>query len=155
MHAKLFFLDTNVLVYAYTSQSDAKSEVANALITSGEAMISAQVLNAFCNTIRRKFPDLYPQLARAVDELVATLPVAPLTFMPDGACTPKCESYLTLTLATTRSAVHLSQRDGWSFYDALIVAAALDAGCTVLLSEDMQHNMMVETLRIQNPFLLT
>jgi predicted nucleic acid-binding protein len=96
MHARPFFLDTNVLVYAYTSQSDAKSEVANALITIGEAMISAQVLNEFCNTIRRKFPNLYPQLERAVDELVTALPVAPLT------------------LATTRSAVHLSQRYGWS-----------------------------------------
>ena len=136
MHARPFFLDTNVLVYAYTSQSDAKSEVANALITSGEAMISAQVLNEFCNTIRRKFPKLYPQIWNALDELVAALPVAPLT------------------LATTRSAVRLSQRYGWSYYDALIVAAALDAGCTVLLSEDMQHDLTVGILRIQNPFLL-
>jgi len=62
MPDKAYFLDTNVLVYGYTSQSDAKSDIANALITSGEAMVSAQVLNEFCNTIRRKFADMYPNI---------------------------------------------------------------------------------------------
>jgi len=136
MPDKAYFLDTNVLVYGYTSQSDAKSDIANALITSGEAMVSAQVLNEFCNTIRRKFADMYPNIDTALDELVSVLPVAPLT------------------LATTRSAVGLSQRYGWSYYDALIVAVALEAGCSVVLSEDMQHGMFVDSrLRIENPFL--
>lgn len=137
MPGKPFFLDTNVLVYAYTGQSNNKSDVANALIASGDAMVSAQVLNEFCNTIRRKFPALLPDLHLAIDELVTALPVAPLS------------------QETTRTAVHLSQRYGWSFYDALIVAAAQNSGCHVLLSEDMQHGMVIETLSIQNPFLIT
>ena len=76
MPTKAYFLDTNVLVYAYTSRSDAKSDIANALITSGEAMVSAQVLNEFCNTIRRKFAVMCANIDTALDELVSVLPVA-------------------------------------------------------------------------------
>jgi predicted nucleic acid-binding protein len=43
---------------------------------------------------------------------------------------------------------------GYSFYDSLIIAAALEAGCTRLLSEDLQHGQVIEGLRIENPFLV-
>lgn len=137
MSAKPYFLDTNILVYGYTAQDEAKSEIANGLILGGQALVSAQVLNEFCNTLRRKFPIQYSRADAALAELALCLPVVPLT------------------LSTTQSAVHLSQRFGWSFYDSLIVAAARDAHCSVVLSEDPQHGFVVDDqLRIENPFLI-
>lgn len=137
MNAKPYFLDTNFLVYGYTGQDEAKSEIANGLIIGGQAMVSAQVLNEFCNTLRRKFPAQYLRVEAALTELTSCLPV------------------VTLSLSTTQSAVQLSLRFGWSFYDSLIVAAARDAHCSVVLSEDLQHGfVMDDRLRIENPFLI-
>jgi len=59
MGARPFFLDTNILIYGNTAQDPAKQSVAQRLITSGEAVASAQVLNEFCNVLRRKFPDKF------------------------------------------------------------------------------------------------
>ncbi len=56
MSANPLFLDTNILVYGYTGQDDIKRDIANALISGGQAMVSTQVLNEFCNTLRRNFP---------------------------------------------------------------------------------------------------
>jgi predicted nucleic acid-binding protein len=49
--------------------------------------------------------------------------------------------------------LQVQQRWKFSFYDALIVAAALDAGCTRLISEDLQHDQRIDRLRIENPFV--
>ena len=51
-----------------------------------------------------------------------------------------------------RQALELPTRFSLSFYDALIVAAALEAGCTRLLTEELQHGLRIEGLRIENPF---
>ncbi len=55
-------------------------------------------------------------------------------------------------MALYRSALQLQLRWRFSFYDSLIVAAALEAGCKRLLSEDLQHGQRIETLTIENPF---
>jgi predicted nucleic acid-binding protein len=55
--------------------------------------------------------------------------------------------------ALYRLALEIRQESGYSFYDALIVAGALSAGCTRLLSEDMQHGRTIRGLLIENPFL--
>ncbi len=136
MSAKPLFLDTNILVYGYTGQDEAKRDIANALISGGRAMVSAQVINEFCNTLRRKFPQQFLQANAALEELAACLPVA------------------TLDYTSAQAAVQLSLRFGWSFYDSLIVAVAREAGCSVVLTEDMQHGLVVDgQLRIENPFL--
>ena len=57
------------------------------------------------------------------------------------------------TVALYRSAVSLQSRYRFSFYDSLIVAAALEAGCTRLYSEDLQHDQQIQQLTILNPFL--
>jgi predicted nucleic acid-binding protein len=58
----------------------------------------------------------------------------------------------TLTIHTHSAAVALARDHGFSFYDALIVAAAIEAGCDTLLSEDLQHGRIVDGLTIRNPF---
>ncbi|HLA35178.1 MAG TPA: PIN domain-containing protein [Rhodocyclaceae bacterium] len=137
MNDKRYFLDTNVLIYAYTDQHASKAIIANSLIVGGKATISAQVTNELCHTLRRRFPVQFARIELVLAELASHLPIAPLAF------------------ATTLSAVQLSRRYALSYYDSLIVAAALDAGCPLLMSEDMQHGMLIDgRLRIENPFLI-
>lgn len=138
MRDKRFFLDTNILIYAYTNQDDRKGVIANSLITSNKAMISVQVVNEFCHTLRRKFPEQYARIELVLAELSILLPVAPLTLM------------------TAKSAMYLSRQYALSYYDSLIVSSAAEAACQIVLSEDMQHDLSIDgRLRIQNPFLLT
>lgn len=131
------FLDTNILVYAYSTAEPEKCELARQLILSRRAWISVQVLNEYCNVTRRKYPLLFERVSQTLDELASCLNVRELSF------------------DTTRQAARLSQKYGWSFYDSLIVAAALECQCAVLLTEDLQHGFVVDDwLRIENPFLI-
>ena len=133
MNAKAF-LDTNVLVYA-TVTDDPRAAIAMALLEQG-GTISVQVLNEFTNTAIRK-------LKRSCSDVTAALAAFRL-LLP---------SLLPITVAMHEAALEMAQRDRVSFYDALIVAAALEAGCSTLLSEDMQHGRVIDgRLTIQNPF---
>jgi predicted nucleic acid-binding protein len=132
MRAKQFF-DTNILIYAFAS-NDPRSAQAESLIAEGGA-IGVQVLNEFTNVARRKLRWQWGQIEASltvVEELFG--PVAPLT------------------KAIHSRAVALARNHGLSVYDALIVAAALDSGCQLLYSEDMQHGRRFETLTVENPF---
>lgn len=127
------FLDSNVVVYAFSE--DPRNAVAEELLNRG-CEISAQVLNEFANVARRKLGFSWAEITDAVEAIT----VLSRTVHP-------------LDLATHQEAVRLAERYGFGFYDALIVASALRAGCAVLYSEDMQHGLTVdERLRIENPF---
>jgi predicted nucleic acid-binding protein len=132
MPAKPFF-DTNILIYAFAS-NDPRSARAESLITKG-GVIGVQVLNEFTNVTRRKLRWPWDQ----IEESLAVFgdlfgPVAPLT------------------TAIHATAVMLSREHELSVYDALIVAAAQDAGCQLLLSEDFQHGQKFGKLTVENPF---
>ena len=132
MPAKRFF-DTNILVYAFAS-NDPRSARAESLIAEG-GVIGVQVLNEFTNVTRRKLRWQWDQIESSlavVEELFC--PVAPLT------------------TAIHARAVVIARERGLSVYDALIVAAAEDAGCQLLLSEDLQHGQKFGTLTVENPF---
>jgi predicted nucleic acid-binding protein len=134
------FLDTNVLVYALDAQGGAKRAVARKILQTalgGDAMISFQVVQETLHVIGRKFV----QLAKPADcEAALSEVLVPLwRIMPSAGLYAR--------------ALHLQQRYGYSFYDSLIIAAALEGGCARLLSEDLQHGQVIDTLRIENPFL--
>lgn len=132
-----YFLDTNILLYRYSKQDEQKRPMAANLLESGRVMVSAQVLNEFCNVTRRKFPETYADIDATLAEILRLLPV------------------VSLDETDSRNAVRISRRYGFSFYDSLIVAVAERHGCKVVLSEDMQHGMVLDSgLRIINPFLL-
>ena len=80
MSARPFFLDTNILIYAYTSQALEKREIALRLLTSGEVVTSTQIPNEFCNVIRLKFPKHFAEVEFALQEINNFLPIFPLTF---------------------------------------------------------------------------
>jgi predicted nucleic acid-binding protein len=127
------FFDTNILVYA--QQSDGKARRARALFAGG-GKISVQVLNEFAAVSRRKQGRDWREIAEAVAD-VLTLVDPPLP--------------LTLDLHTSARA--LAEDHGLSFYDAMIVAAAIEGGCDTLYSEDMQHGRAIGGLTIKNPFI--
>jgi predicted nucleic acid-binding protein len=128
------FLDTKVLVYA-AAKDDPRAAIATALLAKG-GRISVQVLNEFASVARRKLNWPWPDIAEAL-----------------SAFRILCPDPLPLTVATNEAALEIAERDGIGFYDSLIVASAIEAGCTTLLSEDMQDGRaIVGTLTIQNPF---
>ncbi|MBS0561696.1 MAG: PIN domain-containing protein [Proteobacteria bacterium] len=127
------FIDTNVLVYLASSDA-AKADRAEALVAAGGA-ISVQVLNELANVARRKMGMNWAETRALLDTLRALLTVRPLT------------------AEVHDRGLALAERYGLSIYDAMIAAAALDAGCNTLWSEDMQHGMtLAEGLRITDPF---
>ena len=128
------FLDSNVLIYAITSD-DPRAAVATALLERGGA-ISVQVLNEFANAARRKLKRSWPEIAQAL-----------------AALRVLCADPVPLTAATHAAALGIAEREGFGFYDSLIVASALEAGCAMLLSEDMQDGRRIDgRLTIRNPF---
>jgi predicted nucleic acid-binding protein len=128
------FLDTNVLLYLLSSDA-AKADRAEALLHGG-ATVGVQVLNEFANVASRKLALSWPEIEDVL-----------------GLIRHRCE-VRALTLEVHEQALALVQRHSFAWYDALIVAAAQDAGCALLYSEDMQHRMKVgNTLTIVNPFV--
>jgi predicted nucleic acid-binding protein len=127
------FFDTNILVYAFLDI--ARRDRALNLIASG-GIISAQVLNEFTSVARRKRQREWAEIERAIAVIRARFP----DVMP-------------LTADTHAAALGLARDHGLAFYDALIVASAIEAGCDTLYSEDMQHGRAIGGLAIRNPFV--
>ena len=126
------FFDTNVLVYAVTS--DPRKFRADQILARG-GVISAQVLNEFTAVARNKLRHNWADIEYAATRFRAAL-----------------DAVLPLTVETHAAAVGLARDHGFSFYDALIVAAALEAGCDTLFTEDMQDGRVIDGLTIRNPF---
>jgi predicted nucleic acid-binding protein len=127
------FFDTNILVYA--QQTGKKGERARALFAEG-GKLSVQVLNEFVAVARRKQNRTWSEIAEAIaDALVLVDPP------------------LALSLDLHIAARTLAENHRMSFYDALIVASAIEAGCDILYSEDMQHGRVLGELTIRNPFV--
>ena len=134
-----FFLDTNVLIYAFTEQ-DARKRIRSRelcdLAVGEQGIISFQVVQEFLNTAQKKFSTRFTEA-----DLRAFLEI---TLWPMCAVLPSRELYLRALIVRAET--------GFSFYDSLIVAAALEAGCKTIYSEDLQHNRKLHELEIKNPF---
>lgn len=126
------FFDTNVLLYLL-SADERKANLAEEAVAGG-GTVSVQVLNELVAVSRRKLKLPWPQVQTLLETVSAVCDVVPLT------------------LSVHRQALSLSQRLGYGIYDAAIVAAALEAGCDRLLTEDLQHGQRIEGLGVCNPF---
>ncbi len=126
------FFDTNVLVYA--QGPGAKGDAARGALMDG-GVISVQVLNEFANVLRRKFRLDWNIVAAAVADVRALF-----------------DSIRPIDIETHEVALALSEAHGFSFYDSLIVASALRAGCETLFTEDLQDGRRIDGLVIVNPF---
>lgn len=125
--------DTNIVIYAFTAGP--KQGAARDVMADG-GVISVQVLNEFVNVMRKKRGAAWPDIEDALQVV--------LTHFPD---------VVAVTHEIHASALALARDHSFSFYDALIVAAASAAGCDTLYSEDMQHGRRIGSLVIVNPFL--
>jgi predicted nucleic acid-binding protein len=126
------FFDTNILVYA--QQNGAKADKARALLAAS-GVLSVQVLNEFVSVASRKLGKAWDEIGEAIEDVLALVdPPLPLT----------------MTLHAAAREIAHDHRCG--FYDALIVAAALEAGCDTLFSEDLQDGRAFGALRVVNPF---
>lgn len=135
------FFDTNVLVYAFDEKEPEKREVGSSLIEEhlmgGDGMLSVQVLREFYSVVRKASHPLSTGKAVEAVEYLATF-------------SPMLENAEMVLSAVTRS-----QSISVSFWDALIVEAALAAGADTLLTEDLQHGQEIAGLRVHNPFIST
>lgn len=134
------FIDTNVFVYLFDETDDRKRTIAGRIIKTAlenrTACISHQVVQETLNVVTRKLPS--PMTAENAQRFLMQV-LAPLwQIMPN--------------VAFYRRGLEVQARYGFSFYDSLIIAAALESGCTCLYSEDLQHGQQIEGLTIENPF---
>lgn len=133
------FVDTNVLVYAYDRSAGRKHDRARDLVeelwNEGGGVVSTQVLQEFYVNVRRKTqPPVSQKEARAlVADYLAWEPV-----VNDGAA--------------VLEAVDVEQRYHLSFWDALVVVAAVKSGASIIYSEDFNHGQRFGSVRILNPF---
>jgi len=134
MPAKVFF-DTNVLTYA-VAQDDPRSRSAEELLASG-GVLSVQILNEFASVARRKILMPWTDVMEALN-----------------AFRVLCPSPRPITLEMHEAALKIAEKHGYNVYDALVISAALEAGCTTLYSEDLHDGQTIDgQLTIRNPFV--
>jgi predicted nucleic acid-binding protein len=128
------FLDTNVLIYA-VALDDPRNVRAEELLATG-AKTSVQILNEFVSVARRKLSMPWPDVMEALD-----------------AFRVLCPSPIPITVELHEAALKISEQFGYGIYDGMVVAAALQAGCAILYSEDFQNGQTIDgRLTIRNPF---
>jgi predicted nucleic acid-binding protein len=132
-----FFIDTNILIYFYTKTEKEKFDILERLLGKVDLVVSTQVLNELSNVLLKKFN-------LSIDEISALL---------QEVC-HWCSVH-TVELPTIIRALSITKRYKVSYFDGLMIAAALECNCKIMYSEDMHHNCLVEeSLRIVNPFKL-
>lgn len=133
MPVKAFF-DTNVLIYA-VAEGDPRSAKAEELLASGGAL-SVLVLNEFVSVARRKILMSWSEVTQALDVFRIL-----------------CPSPLPITVETHEAALRIATTHGYNIHYALVIAAALEAGCATLYSEDLHDGRTIDgQLTIRNPF---
>ena len=131
------FLDTNILVYADDKAAPPKQRRALALVAqhrrAATGVVSLQVLQEYFVTVTKKL-HVDPQIARRKVELIAEFDV------------------VSPGLADILGAIDLHRLHGFSFWDALVLRAAKQGGCAILLTEDTQEAQEIDGVKIVNPF---
>ena len=127
-------LDTNILIYAFGKQDDDRKQVAIEIITKCN-IISLQVVNETIYVLQHKFKFPNPELDKVVDFIKQNFVISDLS------------------IHTLDQTLKIAEKYGFSFWDSMIVAAALNNNCSILYSEDLHHNQIIEgSLQIINPF---
>jgi predicted nucleic acid-binding protein len=136
-----FFLDTNIFIYSFDRTAAVKARKAQQLIrlalTSQKGVVSYQVVQEFFNAALRRF--VVPITVPEAEQYLATV-FRPLLGVHSSTA-------LYVQALRTQAASH------YSWYDSLILGAALQANCDILYTEDLQHGQKLGPLRIVNPFL--
>lgn len=130
-------LDTNIVIYSHFLENKEKQAISRDLL-SKHPFVSIQVVSEYLNTMKRLLKSIATKedLMDLCSQWMLECMVQPIH------------------ISTLQSAKRLINRYDFQIFDSIIVASALEAGCEVLYSEDMQHNLRVEKqLTIINPFI--
>jgi len=134
MNAEVF-IDTNVLAYAFDSESPGKCIIAQQLIAKADFSTSTQVLSELYVTLTRKLTNKVPiEVAQQVINELQVLPV------------------VNTSPALVTAAIQTSIRYQLSYWDALIIEAAVAGGCSTLITEDLDDQAILKGVKIVNPF---
>lgn len=130
------FLDTNIIIYCYSNSEIEKQTIARSLFERYDSLfISKQVINEMTNILFKKFKLESYQVENTIIEI------------------SKIVNTYDFNLDTQVKAIQLKNNYNLQYYDALIIATALENNCKILFSEDMQNNLIIENkLTIINPF---
>ncbi|MCT7534264.1 PIN domain-containing protein [Aliarcobacter cryaerophilus] len=129
------FIDTNILLYAYSTEKNKQEIAQNIINTNNNIYISKQVINETINILIKKFKLNIKDIINVVKELEKEFII------------------LDFDIQIQLNALKLKQNYNLQFYDALIVSTALKNSCTILYSEDMQDKLVIKKkLKIINPF---
>ena len=126
------FFDTNIIVY-FASESDPKAHISAQLLKAG-GVVSVQVLNEFTRVGLRKRRLTFVEIHKTIDAVRAVCKV------------------VALTLETHERGLAYAERYKLGVFDAMIVAAAVLAGCTTLYTEDMHDGLVIDGVTMRNPF---
>jgi predicted nucleic acid-binding protein len=133
MNADRAFIDTNVFIYYQQSDNLEKHKISFAAINFFDCVISTQVLNEICNIMTRKFPTPLADIQKYITDII------------------QCSDLVIVDDSIVLKALNYHFKFSISYYDALMVAAAMEANCKYLISEDMQDGLIIENkLQILN-----
>lgn len=129
------FIDTNVLVYCYTADEPVKHQIALDIACDSNTFISTQVLTELSNTLKKKFKLDWKSVEKVISEVSSDFNI----FINKPSA--------------IEHACRIADKYKYSFYDSLIIAAALSSDCKTLYSEDLKDGHIIEKcLIIVNPF---
>jgi predicted nucleic acid-binding protein len=129
------FIDTNILIYCYTDDEPVKQQKALDIVNNQDTFISTQVLTELSNTLKKKFKLDWQKVKNVISEVNSDFNV----FINKPS--------------TIEQACQIADKYQYSFYDSLIISAALSCNCKTLYSEDMQDGQVIEnSITIVNPF---
>jgi len=135
MHVDKAFIDSNILIYAYTTDEPDKQKIALKFLDDCQPVISTQVIREFSNVLLKKGNVRSEWIKQEIGEII------------------EIAILLNEDLSLILDSFTIHERYKYSFYDSLIITTALNSQCQVLLSEDMQDGQIIEgRLRIVNPF---
>jgi len=133
------FLDTNIIIYFYSEDDDKKRSIANQVLNDYDCVTSIQAMNEFSNVMFRKFSWDATQIKAHLDNIEMV-----------------CDEVLPIHRSTINNALALKDRYGFSYFDCLMLASALEGACHVIFTEDMNDGQIINnTLKMSNPFKKT
>jgi len=129
------FLDSNILVYLHSFDEQQKQRVSMEVISHYQCCTSVQALNEFCYVGIRKQRRKRREIELALERI-------------EGFC-----QISSVTIETLAHALRLHEVYGYNFYDCLMLASAIEAECTEIITEDMADGQVIEQrLKIVNPY---
>ena len=130
------FLDTNIIIYLYSEDESDKRDASCKFVNSADCITSIQVMNEASNIWFKKYNLSKVEIIKYLDEIELL-----------------CNEIMPVQRKTINQAIDIKDRYGYSLYDCLMLASAIEANCSMILTEDMKNGQIINgTLKIANPF---